>query len=58
MINLYISKLPGGYRLQHFDTRTGESDAMTYYFFSLEQAISLHIKTFSLDSFFINKIKH
>jgi hypothetical protein len=56
MINIYISKITGGYKLKTYGIKSGLPEIMKYYDYSLTQAIQQHRKTYRLQRKHLNKI--
>lgn len=54
MIDVYITKISGGYKIKHY--KSGLPEIMKYYDYTLNQAIQQHRKTYSLQRKHLNKI--
>ena len=55
-MDIYISKIPGGYKLKHYDDLSGLPQIMKYYDYSLRDAIKQHRKNYNLRYKHLEKI--
>jgi hypothetical protein len=55
-MDIYILKIPGGYKIKHYDTFSGLPQVMKYYDYSLSYALRQHRKNYNLQYKHLTKI--